>query len=162
MTMWKQIPFEPMYEVSDLGQVRNKKTQRVKSLRYDKYGYQRVTLYPSGKTYSIHRLVLRTFDPDGMLPDLQVNHIDNIKTNNSRVNLEWSTVKENCNHRERFLCPLRVSGSRNPMVKITEQMAWDIKYCNPGYRNNRQLGDLFGVSSEVVRRIRSNERWKHL
>ena len=59
--MWKTIDLEPNYEISDLGEVRNKFTKKVKSLRVDRGGYSRVTLYPSGKTYHIHRLVALAF-----------------------------------------------------------------------------------------------------
>ena len=48
------------------------------------------------------------------------------------------------------------------MAKITEETAKQIKYGNYSGLNNREIGDIFGVSSEVVRRIRSNERWKHI
>ena len=42
--MWKTIDFGPNYEVSDLGEVRSKKTKTLKSLRFDRGGYLRVTL----------------------------------------------------------------------------------------------------------------------
>lgn len=58
---WKTIPFEDMYEVSSTGEVRNRQTLHIKSQRYDRYGYKRVTLYPSNKTYTIHRLVMLVF-----------------------------------------------------------------------------------------------------
>lgn len=35
-----------------------------------------------------------------------------------------------------------------------------IKSCYDERR--KEIGDLFSVSSEVVRRIRPNERWKHI
>lgn len=64
MEIWKIIPHEQGYEVSSLGRIRNRITLKIKSLRFDRYGYKRVTLYPSGKTYTIHRLVMLTFEPD--------------------------------------------------------------------------------------------------
>jgi hypothetical protein len=59
--MWNTINEEPAYEVSDDGKVRRIKTKHVKSLRKGKAGYPRVTLYPSGKTHSVHRLVAKAF-----------------------------------------------------------------------------------------------------
>ena len=156
---WKTIPFENLYEVSTTGLVRNKKTGNIKSQRLDKYGYMRVTLYPSSKTYTIHRLVMLTFKPNEK--DENINHIDGNKENNNIDNLEWCTISENCKHRSTVLYPDIVNGERNPMAKITEETAKQIKYGNYSGLNNREIGDIFGVSSEVVRRIRSNERWKH-
>lgn len=48
MEKWTTIPFEPNYDISTHGCVRNKRTGKIKSLRYDHYVYLRVTLYPSG------------------------------------------------------------------------------------------------------------------
>lgn len=100
---WKTIPFEDLYEVSTTGLVRNIKTGRIKSQRLDRYGYNRVTLYPSSKTYTIHRLVMLTFKPDEK--NENINHIDGDKTNNNIDNLEWCTVSHNSKHRSTILHP---------------------------------------------------------
>lgn len=85
--MWKTIQYETNYEVSNQGQVRNKETGQVKSLRYSNKGYARVTLYPSGKTYSVHRLVAEHYlNNPNLLPS--VNHKDGNKRNNVVTNLE--------------------------------------------------------------------------
>ena len=157
---WKDIPFEDMYEVSSTGLVRTKSTYHVKKQRLDRYGYKRVTLYPSGKTYTTHRLVMLTFYPDDI--NEEINHIDGDKTNNNIENLEWCTSSHNAHHRSNVLHPDTVNGEKNPMAKISESTAKQIKYGNFSCLNNREIGDLFGVTSEVVRRIRSGQRWKHI
>ena len=95
--MWKTIQTEPNYEVNSKGDVRNKKTNHVKSIRLDRYGYKRVTLYPSGKTYFIHRLVAEAFIPNPLNKPM-INHIDNDAENNHVANLEWVTHSENMLH----------------------------------------------------------------
>lgn len=162
MEVWKTIPFENRYAVSNTGKVKNRRTEWVKSLRKDRYGYERVTLYPSGKTHTVHRLVMLTFSPEGEKEGLQVNHIDGDKTNNHIGNLEWVTARENSRHRDKYLNPEKLSGEKNPMAKLTEAEAIQIKYGKFSGLNNREIGDEFGVSSEVVRRIRSGERWTHI
>lgn len=159
--IWKTVPFEDLYEVSSGGKVRNIKSKHIKSTRIDKYGYERVTLYPSGKTYSIHRLVMLVFSPENL--NETINHKDGVKTNNDLKNLEWCSSRENSIHRSKILYPdSGAKGSSNPMSSITEDVAKEIKYSPFIGLNNREIGDIFGVSSEVVRRIRSCERRKHI
>lgn len=115
--IWKNIVgYEGLYEVSNWG--------RVKSLNYNhtgqemilknkkhKGGYLRVGLCKEGKVkyFSVHRLVAQAFIPNpDNLP--QVNHKDEVKTNNfvfvredgsvdfNKSNLEWMTAKENMNY----------------------------------------------------------------
>ena len=51
--------------------------------------------------YRIHRLVLENFNPVENMKDLQVNHKDEIRTNNMLSNLEWVTATENINYGNR-------------------------------------------------------------
>lgn len=62
-------------------------------------GYYRVTFSNKGKrkTYNVHRLVAMAF-LDDYSEELQVNHIDGNKLNNSVDNLEMITGKENVLH----------------------------------------------------------------
>lgn len=158
--IWKTIPFEPNYEVSNKGNVRNSETKSVKSQRSNRGGYRRVTLYPSGKTYTTHRLVMLTFKNENVKE--QIDHIDGDKTNNTLDNLEWVTSQEN--QRRRSLNPknkLSYSGEKNAMSKLTEDQARFIKYDHQ-YLDDDEMAKLFGIKPEQVRRIRKGDRWKHI
>ena len=100
MEKWKEIKnFESLYEVSDIGNVRNKKTKKLISKRCDKDGYEIVNLYNLGKikTAKVHRLVAEAF-----LENIEnkpcVDHINTIKNDNRLENLRWCTYKENSNN----------------------------------------------------------------
>ena len=104
-TMNTQEIFKPIagydnYEVSNLGHVRNNKTGRILAIATSNTGYSFVSLSKNGKnkSHSIHRLVLETFDPKDNMKELDVNHIDWDKTNNTLENLEWTTRQENLLH----------------------------------------------------------------
>ena len=93
---WLDIRDEDKYEVSNLGNVRNKKTGRILKPQLNRSnGYQRVNMH--GKHKYIHRLVADTFF-EGDHGNLDVNHIDGNKQNNWLSNLEWCTRKENIQH----------------------------------------------------------------
>lgn len=97
---WLPIKLEDFkgYEVSNMGKIRtsNGKIRRDKD---NGRGYRSMTLKKKGKsrTVYIHREVARCFLPD-FDENLQVNHKDRDKTNNSLDNLEMVTAKENINH----------------------------------------------------------------
>lgn len=99
--MWKLAAPFTMYEVSDSGEVRNIKTKHVLSQHVNNRGYAKVFLSDCGKQNGVfvHRLVAKTFvvndDPKNKT---QVNHINEDKTDNRAVNLEWVTPSENINH----------------------------------------------------------------
>ena len=159
--LWKVIPFESNYEVSTYGRVRNTSTQQIKSQRFDKYGYKRVTLYPSGKTYTIHRLVAETWLPK-VVGKPQINHKDFDKANNRLDNLEWCTAKDNCSHREKFLNPDRLAGDRNPMAKYTVSDVLRIREVYNSGMGYMEISRMLGVPDEPIRRIVKRESWKHI
>lgn len=162
--MWKTIQNETNYEVSSEGQVRNKQTKQIKSLRYSNKGYARVTLYPSGKTYSVHRLVAENFiiNPDNYP---SVNHKDGNKANNRLENLEWCTPKQNTRHAIDVIKTMSTadwSGIRNPEHKLDYGLVYSIKFGLLGQLSNFQLEKMLGVQEETIRRIKVNELWKHV
>ena len=99
--IWKDIPgYSGLYQVSNLGRIMSFKNQygrgpRLMNGEITKSGYIQVCL--NKKRYKVHRLVAMAFvpNPDG-LP--QINHKNEIKTDNRVKNLEWCTGKYNVNY----------------------------------------------------------------
>lgn len=115
--IWKDIKgYEGLYQVSNLGNVRSlgnnkKRKEKILKLSQTPKGYQIVYLSNKnqGKNYYIHRLVASAFIPNpNNLP--QVNHKDEIKTNNMVDNLEWCDCEYNINY-----------GTRNDKMNITKK-----------------------------------------
>lgn len=97
MERWKSIEgFN--YEISSYGQVRNKKTGRIRKLGSTGQGYKTIPMWSfqekKYKTLLVHRLVALAFLPN---PDNLpvVCHLDNDPTNNHIDNLQWETQQHN-------------------------------------------------------------------
>ena len=100
MEEWRAVPgYEGLYEVSNMGNVRNVRKNTLLRLSKDCYGYIQVSLYKNGRRTGlrVHRLVAEIFIPNSEnLP--MVNHKDEDKSNNRVDNLEWCTAKYNLNY----------------------------------------------------------------
>lgn len=104
--IWKDIDGFERYQVSNLGRVRRKNTdKRSPKYRYlipncnNTSGYYKVVLFAGGqgRKMLVRRLVANAFI-DNPFNKNQVNHIDGDKLNNHATNLEWMTAKENTAH----------------------------------------------------------------
>lgn len=100
--IWKSIDGYENYEISNLGNVRSLNWNRTGRSQIIKpgmtKGYLRVCLSKSGKVkmFGVHRLVAEAFLPNpGNLPE--VNHRNEIKTDNRADNLEWCSAQYNSN-----------------------------------------------------------------
>lgn len=102
---WKIIDYryiKPcMYEVSNLGRIRNIKTGKILIPCPSEKGYMMVCLRcidDRSRNIKIHRIVAWHFVPGRTKARNEVNHEDGDKTHNWATNLKWCTRKENINH----------------------------------------------------------------
>ena len=91
--IWKDIKgYEGIYEISNHGVIKNKKTNKVKKQYIDCVGYYVVSLCKNNisKPKRVHCIIAETFIPNPLnLPC--INHKDENKLNNNIENLEWCT-----------------------------------------------------------------------
>lgn len=101
MEEWRIIAKAPSYEVSNLGNIRNKSTKKLKSLRIHKR-YVDAALYISGcrckKTVNVHRLVAEAFLED-FTDECHIDHINRNPIDNRLDNLRCVTPRENNENR---------------------------------------------------------------
>lgn len=113
--VWKVIPEDPNYEISNHGRVRNSRTDRIMRISHNEKGYCYVNL--RNNSYRVHRLVAMAFIPNPYSKP-EVNHIDSDKDNNQVSNLEWNTSRENKQHA--IANGLFSSTHRNVKIRVVE------------------------------------------
>ena len=113
--IWRDIPEFEGYQVSNLGRVKSLKRfrkgkndslasvkERILKPLINSIGYYQVGLYKNSKVrfYLVHRFVWEAFN--GQIPEgYEVNHINEIKSDNRLENLNLMTHKENMNYGSR-------------------------------------------------------------
>lgn len=105
---WRDVEgYDGIYQVSDLGRVRSKYSGEWRLLRAQKLsnGYLIVKLskYDKKKNFLVHRLVASVFIPNIDESKTQINHINEIKTDNRANNLEWCTAQYNVTYNDLHL-----------------------------------------------------------
>ncbi len=103
---WKDIPEYDLYQASNQGRIRNRKSKRIISSVPKGNGYVHVTIRNNGKYTcpSVHKLVALAFLPnDEKKPT--VNHKDKNRSNNNVENLEWATHSEQVTHAREIQAP---------------------------------------------------------
>ena len=114
---WASIPqFDGLYEVSDLGGIRNPRTMKPLKPRKDCDGYLMVTLWKGSpvKQYDlkVHRLVLMSFVEHS---DLKADHINRKRDDNRLENLRWASDDLNSrNHTTKNGCVRCRPNRKNP------------------------------------------------
>ena len=94
--LFKRIDGYDNYFVSNFGNIKNNKTNRILKHSNHRQGYKEIHLCKNGnvKSFKVHRLVGMAFleNPDNKP---MIDHIDENKSNNNVKNLRWATSKDN-------------------------------------------------------------------
>lgn len=94
MTVWRPVPSNLKYIVSDDGRVRHNQSARELKPAETHRGYLAVTLSGEAWPRRVHRIVAEAFIPNpNDYP--YVGHINHDKQDNRVENLEWCTQKMN-------------------------------------------------------------------
>jgi len=154
--IWVPVPIEgyaDLYDVSNLGKVRNKKLQIIKPYQAGKYLY--IGMKCNGELYRcmVHRLVACAFveDPTNDPQKDVVNHIDGNKVNNAACNLEESDKYRQMQHAYKNNLMRDMRGDSVGLNKISRDVVSKIRS-----RSKKEMGkDLakeFGISKAQVSR----------
>lgn len=98
--VWRDVAIAPIYQVSNYGQVRSlgrwERGYALKTQFLNDKGYPSVTIWTGGRRSlrPVHVLVATAF-LDRTPEQLEVRHLDGVKTNNHVSNLAWGTKAQN-------------------------------------------------------------------
>ena len=161
--------FRNRYFADENGHIWSEKKQDYLAEDEDKNGYKKVALMtmdkpPSkGHRFSVHRLILETFNPVPNMFELQVDHINGDCTDNRLLNLRWASCKENLDNPNTKL-NRRVydqDGIRNASAKFTENSLKEIiKDVNSGLFTRKELKNKYNICDETLNNIISKKHYK--
>ena len=165
MEKYIEIKEYPNYEVSDLGNIRNKKTNRILKTKFNNCGYKQLKLSKNGinKMYSVHRIVAEAFIINIESKPF-VNHKNGNKSDNRVENLEWVTRSENDLHAYKLGLRKVIKnpnyGSKNGNSKLNEIKVKEIreKYLSGRY-TQQKLAEEYNVSQHTINGIVLNKIW---
>lgn len=98
----REIPGFPGYYACRNGMVYSRKSNKHLNPKRNRNGYMEVCIRVDGayKTCRVHRLIALAYMGES---ELEVNHIDGVKSNNALYNLEYVTKAQNQVHRSQVL-----------------------------------------------------------
>lgn len=164
---WRDVPNHPGYRVSSQGDVMSAWRRvglgrgrgctvalgdnwRLMSQSTNQRGYKFLNL-GRNNTKVVHRLVLEAFSgpcPDGM----EARHLNGNPSDNRIENLAWGSAKEN--QADQYVHGTRVGGKDHHWSKLGPSQVRAIRTLwASGHWNQREIGELFGVTQPVVSSI---------
>ena len=130
-----------------------------------KNGYVKNTLVlkdGSQKSFFRHRLVMICFNKVDNYKNLQVNHIDGNKQNNTLNNLEWCTNQENRIHAVKLGLVASLKGEDNPASKLLESQILDIINDLLNHVPYSQICKKYNCSKSTISAIKNKRNWIYL
>jgi len=166
--IWKSVDGYPNTEVSNLGNLRSlfRGVIKPRATYVNKNGYEMVGLQNKSerKHKRVHVLVSEAFiGPKDK--NMDVNHIDGNKLNNTLDNLEYMSRSDNCKHAFRLglsYTPFRERGESHcrSILSNSDVLSMRDKFSHGETRRN--LATEFCVSYYTVWDITERRSWTHI
>ena len=159
--VWKQITYAPNYEVSNLGNIRNKSRDSLITINYERYKKTKARVRPGlsvdGKIIQkyLHRIVAEHFlDNPNNLPE--VNHKDGDFYNNKLDNLEWINKIDNMRHAIETNC---IKNKYKTKIKAINKETKEITYYESVTECSEKIGVSKGTISNCCRNKQNNKSY---
>lgn len=161
--VWLPVPdYEGLYEVSNIGRVRNSGTGLVLSPGTNR-GYEHVSLYSApgqGKTHYIHSTVLKAFCGPPPFDGAEGCHNNGDKRNNCLTNLRWGSRQDNTDDRGRHGRTKFGTGQR--CAKLSEDGVRAMRAAYRGGKSTYALARELKLSTHTVWCAVTGKTWAHV
>ena len=161
---------EYYYMISSYGRVYSCKTNTILNQVISNTGYYRVFLRLNngeGRYYSVHRILMKVFNPISNSIEMQVNHKNGDKLKNTYYgnenfdNLEWCTCQENIVHSINTNLRTIIRGEDCSYANITNDQADRIAYMISTQKySHREIANTVGCPEHTVDNISAGSIWK--
>lgn len=170
---WKSIKgYEGLYEVSNLGRVRSldrlvkyngfvKKDSQIIKPATSCNGYLFVCLYnqTQKRILYLHKLVAENFIPNPYKRSV-INHIDEIKSNNEYINLEWCTTSDNVLHSIKTGTSYH-NGMSYGRSKVNAEQAISIRLSYESGASLSVLANQYSMTKSGISNIIKRKSWRY-
>lgn len=153
------------YTINDKGEIFSDNSGKMKFRNKKGTEYQLINfMLINGKkqTFRVHRLVMMAFNPIENMNEMEVNHIDGNKKNNSFENLEWCTSKENSRHAVSVGLIKPRFGEQSNFSKLTEDKVKKVFELREKGLLQREIAEIVGCTHSNISAILRGKSWKRL
>lgn len=155
--IWKDVVgYEGLYEVSNAGKVRNKNKELTQNVSNKGYLYATLCKDRHCVGKRVHRLVAQAFIPN-LENKPEVNHKNNVRTDNRAENLEWMTHTENVKHTVKA-----GRHSKGEMVCFSKLDPEKVIFIRKSTLSYKELGKMFGITANTIYAVKKWITWKHV
>ena len=152
---WTDVEgYEGIYQVSNLGNVKSLKSNKLLSPYNSSNGYKLVSLSNNGKRSikRVHRLVMEAFKGES---NLSVDHINGIKADNNLCNLRYLSNDENTSIARKGIKGVNKKLQTEDVIKIKHLL-------RKRKKTQPEIALQFQVSLRTIEYISSGKTWTHV
>lgn len=152
-----------MYTITSNGEVFSDNSGKMKTRNKGNTQYQIINFMRedgSKKTFRLHRLVMMAFSPIDNMEEMEINHKDGDKTNNSLENLEWCTSSENQKHAFKNDLQKARRGEESNFSKLTKEDIDKIFRMRSAGMTQEKIANRIGCTRSNISYILSNKTWQ--
>jgi hypothetical protein len=160
--VWKPITGYEHYQVSNLGNVRNKKGELKKPSISD-WGYRTVVLHDRGRrshNLLVCILVCNAFNSSKPFAGAKCRHLDDNKLNDRWDNLAWGTHQDNMN--DRGANGHKATGDTHGSSVLNSEQVREIRRLKNEGTSQAALSRQFNVGEACISNIIRRRTWKDL